>query len=69
MSPPWSVRSVAPSPEKRRSLTERLYEGEYGRIRTAFTGPDDHLYLATSNRDGRGSPVASDDRILRIRPD
>jgi glucose/arabinose dehydrogenase len=48
---------------------ERLYEGEYGRIRTAFTGPDDHLYLTTSNRDGRGSPVASDDRILRIRPD
>ena len=48
---------------------ERLYEGEYGRIRTAFTGPDDHLYLMTSNRDGRGSPVESDDRILRIRPD
>ena len=48
---------------------ERLYEGEYGRIRTAFTGPDDHLYLATSNRDGRTDSVAeTDDRILRLRP-
>jgi glucose/arabinose dehydrogenase len=47
---------------------ERLYEGEYGRIRTAFIGPDAHLYLTTSNRDGRGSPVAADDRVLRLQP-
>jgi glucose/arabinose dehydrogenase len=47
---------------------ERLVEGEYGRIRTAFTGPDGHLHAVTSNRDGRGSPVASDDRLLRFVP-
>ena len=29
-------------------------------------GPDGNLYLLTSNRDGRGSPVENDDRILRI---
>lgn len=45
---------------------ERLYEGEYGRIRTAFVGPDDHLHITTSN--GRGPSDDPDDRVLRIRP-
>ena len=47
---------------------ERLFEGAYGRLRTAFVGPDDHLYLTTSNRDGRGSPGPADDRVLRVVP-
>lgn len=47
---------------------ERLYEGEYGRLRTVFTGPDGHLYCTTSNRDGRGSPGEGDDRVLRFSP-
>jgi glucose/arabinose dehydrogenase len=41
---------------------------EYGRLRTAFTGPEGHLYLTTSNRDGRGDPAAADDRVVRLRP-
>ena len=45
---------------------ERLYEGEYGRIRTAFTGLDNHLHITTSN--GWGSANDADDRVLRIRP-
>jgi glucose/arabinose dehydrogenase len=47
---------------------EVLYEGEYGRLRDVAVGPDGAVYLATSNRDGRGSPAASDDRILKITP-
>ncbi|UPV75304.1 PQQ-dependent sugar dehydrogenase [Halorussus limi] len=47
---------------------ERLLDGKYGRLRTVFTGPDDHLYVTTSNRDGRGTPAPQDDRILRIQP-
>lgn len=47
---------------------ERLYEGEYGRLRTAFTGPEGHLYCTTSNRDGRGRPSEGDDRVLRFTP-
>jgi hypothetical protein len=31
-------------------------------------GPDGALYVATNNRDGRGSPRAGDDRILRVIP-
>jgi glucose/arabinose dehydrogenase len=47
---------------------ERLLEGEYGRLRDVVMGPDGALYVATSNRDGRGSPDQRDDRILRIGP-
>lgn len=47
---------------------ERLFEGEFGRIRTVFTGPEGHLHAVTSNRDGRGSPVTPDDRVLRFVP-
>lgn len=37
-----------------------------GRIRDVVIR-DGHLYIATSNRDGRGLPGINDDRILRIR--
>lgn len=47
---------------------ERLFEGEFGRLRDVVQGPDGLVYFTTSNRDGRGSPSASDDRILRIVP-
>jgi aldose sugar dehydrogenase len=47
---------------------EVLYDGEYGRLRDVAVGPDGAVYLATSNRDGRGSPAGGDDRILRIAP-
>jgi len=47
---------------------ERLLDEKYGRLRTVFTGPDDHLYVTTSNRDGRGTPAPQDDRVLRIQP-
>lgn len=36
-----------------------------GRIRIVTLGPDDCLYLGTSNTDGRGNPGPDDDRILR----
>jgi glucose/arabinose dehydrogenase len=47
---------------------EVLYRGEFGRLRDVTVGPDGAVYLATSNEDGRGTPGARDDRILRIAP-
>lgn len=48
-------------------LTEHL-KGRLGRIRDVVLGPDGFLYIATSNRDGRGIPESDDDRILKINP-
>ena len=45
-----------------------LLSGRFGRLRTVVEGPGDGLYVLTSNRDGRGWPIAGDDRILRVRP-
>ncbi len=43
--------------------------GRYGRLRDVNVGPDGNLYLLTSNRDGRGSPLPGDDRIYRLEID
>lgn len=41
--------------------------GEYGRLRTVVTLPDDSgLWVATSNTDGRGEVRDGDDRVLRV---
>jgi glucose/arabinose dehydrogenase len=47
---------------------EALFDGEFGRVRTVVESPDGALYALTSNRDGRGSPRAGDDRVIRIVP-
>ncbi len=47
---------------------ERLFQGEFGRLRDVAQGTDGFLYFSTSNRDGRGAPASADDRILRIIP-
>lgn len=48
---------------------EDLLSGNMGRIREVAEGPDGYLYFSTSNRDGRGSPISDDDRILRLVPE
>jgi glucose/arabinose dehydrogenase len=40
----------------------------YGRLRTVEAAPDGALWLTTANRDGRGTPVPTDDRVIRIEP-
>ncbi len=45
----------------------RMLSGRYGRIRTVAAAPDGTLWVATSNRDGRGAPRSGDDRIIAVR--
>lgn len=47
---------------------EPLLLNAYGRLRAVTEAPDGAIWVTTSNRDGRGSPVATDDRIIRIVP-
>lgn len=51
------------------SELKKHFNGELGRIREVVMGPDDFLYITTSNHDGRGNPRANDDKILRINPE
>lgn len=44
----------------------RFFAGRFGRLRMVKAAPDGSLWFGTSNRDGRGSPAAADDRIFRV---
>lgn len=44
-----------------------LLKGRYGRIRTVVRTPGGHLWIATSNNDGRSDTRPGDDRIVRLR--
>jgi glucose/arabinose dehydrogenase len=55
-----------PKDRRRVAQTEELFGDVYGRLRDAVPGPDGALYVATSNRDGRGRSRPGDDRILRV---
>lgn len=44
------------------------FRQEFGRIRAVVLGPDNYLYITTSNTDGRGTPRANDDKVIRINP-
>lgn len=61
---------LTPDPSLPRQVVaeERLLDGTFGRLRDVVSGPDGLLYLATNNRDGRGAPSPTDDRILRLVP-
>ncbi len=47
---------------------ETFFQDRFGRLRDVLVGPRGEVYLATSNRDGRGNPAPGDDRILLVLP-
>ncbi len=55
-----------PNDPRKTSHLERHFHRRFGRLRDVVEGPDGNLYLLTSNRDGRGSPIEDDDRVIRI---
>lgn len=42
------------------------YAQQFGRIRDVIVDGDDNLIFSTSNKDGRGVPSETDDRVVRI---
>jgi len=52
-------------PAKAKGL-ERLFAGQYGRLRDVAEGPDGAIYILTSNGDGRGNLPPDGDRVLRL---
>jgi len=42
------------------------FRKEFGRLRAVVVGPDENLYISTSNRGGRGKVRDGDDKIIRI---
>lgn len=54
--------------ENNSPILVEYFTNKFGRIRDVIVGPDNMLYITTSNRDGRGEPVQEDDRIIRIDP-
>ena len=43
---------------------ETLLDKTYGRLLTVESGPQDLFWMTTSNKDGQGKPIASDDRVI-----
>lgn len=43
-----------------------LLKNEYGRLRDVIQGKDGSIYITTSNRDGRGMPNITDDKIIKL---
>lgn len=47
---------------------ETFFKSEFGRLREVAVGPNNMIYLTTSNHDDRGKPKAGDDKIIIINP-
>lgn len=44
------------------------FSEDFGRIRNIRLGPDNMFYILTNNTDGRGTPRAGDDKLIKINP-
>jgi glucose/arabinose dehydrogenase len=59
----WAVPVLNGGPD---GTPVSFFNGTHGRYRTVATAPDGSLWLITNNTDGRGTPRAGDDRIVRL---
>jgi glucose/arabinose dehydrogenase len=61
-------RGVPPSDSLSVQCMTNLYVRRFGRLRAVQQGPDGDIWFTTSNRDQRGTPGETDDRLLRFPP-
>lgn len=47
---------------------KRYFKDKFGRLRAVVLGPDNFLYISTSNTDGRGKKSKDDDLLIKIDP-
>lgn len=47
---------------------EPWFKNQYGRLREVVQDGNGVIYITTSNRDGRGNPIGTDDRIIKLIP-
>ncbi len=59
---------IDPLDPRKLSGFKRLSDINIGRIREIVQGPDGAIYIATSNRDGRGTIQPTDDTIYKLSP-
>jgi glucose/arabinose dehydrogenase len=45
---------------------QALFTGQFGRLRQVTVEPAGTLLVLTSNRDGRGTPLPGDDKVIRL---
>jgi len=60
------LRAFVLSADGTRVERQEVVLSGFGRLRDVVEGPDGAVYVLTSNRDGRGRPTETDDRILRL---
>lgn len=63
-----TLYEAVPNAEGKVTAFRKHLVGSYGRLRAVVPGPNGTLYVTTSNRDGRGTAGAGDDKILRVYP-
>jgi glucose/arabinose dehydrogenase len=62
-----SLTTLRLSADGRSVITEEIFfEDWFGRLRDICISPDGRVFLAVSNRDGRGTVLPGDDRIVEI---
>lgn len=60
-------RAIFDAQDKNKIIrVEQYLNNTHGRLREITQAPNGDIYLTTSNRDGRGAPIAEDDRILKL---